>query len=104
MLSELLAIAQELFHAVVVVHLQEVLEAVLQAKLLVGIGQHTNVDDGEHVAANLLEVLRRAPHHDDEFLFGLGTKLERDSLRQFLRDRVLNIPSLMLDLTVYYSF
>lgn len=104
MLSELLAVTQELLHAVVVIDLEEVFEAVSQAKLLVGIGQNTDVNDGKHVAAHFLQVLRGASHHDDKFLLSFGTKFECDALRELFRNRVLNVPSLMLNLTVDYSF
>lgn len=81
MLSKLLAVSKELFHAVIVVDFQEIFKTVFQAKLLVSIGQHTDIDNGEQVASTLFQVLRGAPDDYDELLLGLGAQFESDTLR-----------------------
>jgi hypothetical protein len=89
LLRDLLPVLEEVLHAAVVGVLEEVLEALLDAELLVSVGEHPDVDHGEHV---LVALRVGALHHHDEVLLSLGTQLQGDSLGQLLRNGVLNVP------------
>lgn len=97
LLSDLLTFPQEVFHAACIVDLKEIFEAFLDPELLICVSEQANVYDGEQILG-LLGV--GAAHDNDKVLLGLGSQLQGDSLSQLLRNRVLNVPCLMLDLTV----
>lgn len=79
LLGELLAIAEELFHAVVIAILQKVFKAVAATKFLVGIGQQADVDYRKQILY-ALHISAGATKNNDELLLRFGTKLQGDTL------------------------
>jgi hypothetical protein len=79
LLGELLAIAEELFHAVVIAILQKVFKAVAATKFLVGIGQQADVDYRKQILY-ALHIGAGATKDNDELLLSLGTQLQGDTL------------------------
>jgi hypothetical protein len=96
--GNLLSVSKELLHGAIVVALQEVFEAVSGSELLVSVGQERDVEKRQEILA-LLGL--RSSDDDDEFLLSLRTEFESDSFGEFLRDRILNEPRLVLELTVH---
>ena len=97
-LDQLFPVVQELFHAAVVVVLQEVFKAFINTEALVFVSQEPNIDQTKHI---LISSELRTAHDDEELLLGLCSELQGDLLSQLLAEWVLDVPALIPSLTVY---